>query len=88
MPSDFLSFYSPKSEAPAVLSDFIVILSFRSGYLLCRWTEILKVLCFSVAFCHQSKVPVMLWTTVTLSGPKYLLGFRTTVNQWGPKYLL
>jgi hypothetical protein len=70
MPSDFLSFYSPKSEVPAVLSDFIVILSFRSGYLLCRWTEVPAVLfgrllssvqgtCYALDYCHsvRSEVP-------------------------------
>jgi hypothetical protein len=60
---NFLFFYSPRSEVPAVLSDFIVVFSFRSGYLLSAGppTSCPKyLLCFSDVFHHQSKVPVML----------------------------
>ncbi len=54
-----------------LLSDFIVILSFRSVCQLCGWTVPTSgPKCFSDALRHQSEVLCLLWTVVTLSSPR------------------
>jgi hypothetical protein len=73
-----------------LLSDFIVILSFRSVCQLCGWTVPTSgpryLICFSDALRHQSEVLCVLWTVVTLSGPKYCTCCWINVSPSGPKY--
>ncbi len=81
---DFLSFFSnypfipPRSEVPAVLSDFIVILSFRSGYLLCHWTAYV-----------WSEVPAVLfgWPLSSVQGTYYASDYCHTVGSEVPAVL-
>jgi hypothetical protein len=73
-----------------LLSDFIVILSFRSVCQLCGWTVPLfgprYLRCFSDVLRHQSEVLCVLWTVVRSSSPRYYTCRWINVSPSGPKY--